>query len=222
MRSIALLGGTGAEGRGLALRFALAGVKIVIGSRDLPRADATARALSERLSRIGVAATIAAGSNLDAARSADIVCPVVPYRALPELLLEIAAHADGKHLLDVTNPVTRHGSELMVEALPAGSTAEWIHQLAPGAIVVSGFKNHSAEELGAIEQPVAGDVLFCSDHRDAVASFIALTQQIPKLRGIDAGPLRNARSLESMTVLLLNLNRRHRAITSFRILGLPD
>lgn len=222
MNSIALLGGTGPEGRGLALRFALAGLDIWIGSRDSARAEQTATELSEQLAAFADRSPgkVHGASNLEAATHASIVCPVIPFRALPALLDEIRPAVGTKLVLDVTNPINRARGQFGIEPVEAGSTAEWIQQMLPEATVVSGFKNLSAEELGELSHPLEGDILFCSDKAEAIAPFLELTQRVTALRGIDAGPLRNARFLEGITALLMNLNRRHKAVTSVRILGL--
>lgn len=222
MKSIALLGGTGPEGRGLALRFALAGLDVWIGSRDAARAAQTADELTAILQPHAARkpGSVKGLGNVQAAEQASIVCPVIPFRALPALLDEIRPLITGKLILDVTNPITRVKGQFATEAMEAGSTAQWIQQLAPEAVVVSGFKNLSAEELCEISHPLEGDILFCSDSPEALAGFIELTSRMPSLRGIDAGPLRNATFLEGITALLMNLNRRHKAITSIRILGL--
>lgn len=222
MQSIALLGGTGPEGRGLALRFALAGLDAWIGSRDASRAEQTARELGEALApyAAGKPGKIHGSSNIEAAKRAAIVCPVIPFRALPALLDEIRADVVAKPVLDVTNPITRVRGQFAIDPIEAGSTAEWIQQILPDSVVVSGFKNLSAEELADLSHPLEGDILLCSDDPATVTNFIELTRRIPSLRGVDAGPLRNARFLEGITALLMNLNRRHKAITSIRVLGL--
>jgi NADPH-dependent F420 reductase len=220
METIALLGGTGPEGQGLALRFALAGHPVRIGSRDPQRAEQAATTLNHRLRAAGSSAAISGGLNRSAAEGADIICPVVPHRALPALLAELGAALDGRVLLDVTVPISRGADGFGLDSLPSGSTGEWIQQLAPRASVVSGFKNLSANELLAIDHPLDGDVLLCGDDAAARDRCLALANRLPNLRGIDAGPLRNSRFLEAITALLLNLNRRHRATTSIRILGL--
>lgn len=220
MKSIALLGGTGPEGRGLALRLAMAGLDVAIGSRDPQRAAQAAEDLNRTLSRIGSGAKIASSGNAEAARDAEIICPVVPFRALPPLLAELAPSLTGRTILDVTVPIIRRQGQFGIEPLEAGSTAEWIRSLAPHSTVISGFKNLSAEELLHADTPLAGDILFCCDSPDTTAWFVALTARMTALRGIDAGPLGNARYLEGITALLMNLNRRHKATTSIRVLGL--
>lgn len=106
--------------------------------------------------------------------------------------------------------------------MPEGSAAEAIQQLLPESQVVSAFKNESAEALNAVAHPVHGDVVVCSDHSDARARIMALVERIPRYRAVNGGPLINARSVEAITALLLNINRRHHAVTSIQILGLPD
>ena len=127
----------------------------------------------------------------------------------------------GRVVIEVVNPLVRVNKQFTVERVPEGSAAEAIQKLLADSQVVSAFKNESAELLNAIPEPVRGDVVVCSDHADARTRVLALVERVPRYRGIDGGPLINARSVESITALLLNINSRHRALTSIEILGLP-
>jgi NADPH-dependent F420 reductase len=220
MARIAVLGGTGPEGLGLALRFALAGEEIVIGSRDRARAEAAARQKQQRLRESCPQAQISGCENAVAIEGADMVVVCVPFAAMESLLRELAPKLAGTIVLDVVNPlVLEHGS-FHVQPPPAGSAGELAQLLLPEAFVVSAFKNLSAEELRQLEHPLHGDVIVCSDHDEPRSRVMELIRRVPELRAVDAGPLVNARHLESITALLLNLNRRHQAITSIEILGL--
>jgi NADPH-dependent F420 reductase len=216
MARIAFLGGTGREGLGLALRFARAGERILIGSRSKERAEQAAETLR---ARVPSPRDVDAEENGVAARLADIVALTAPFSAVEHLVSAVAGSLAGKIVLEVVNPLQQRAGGFAVAPVGAGSVGEWIQTLVPQAWVVSGFKHLSAKSLWAAD-PLRGDVLLCSDTPEATRYFIRLTARIPELRAIDAGPLANARALESISVLLLDLNRRYHATASIRILGL--
>jgi len=220
MGSIAIVGGTGPEGLGLGLRLALSGEQVRVGSRKLERAAAAAERANERLRAARCRTVISGHENRDAIESADLVVLAFPWEGVEGLLPRLAPQLRGRLVLEVVNPLVRENGIFRTRPVGAGSAAETIQALLPEARVVSGFKNQSAEELVDLTHPLAGDVLVCSDHADARARVMDLVTRLPHLRPVDAGRLVNARSLEAITALLLNLNRRHRAITSIQILGL--
>lgn len=218
MSKIGLLGGTGSEGRGLALRFALAGEEVIIGSRSSSRAE---QAAAEIRGQLGSGAErVLAGANLDAARVADVVCICLPVSGLEETLVGLGHAVGGKAVIDVTNPVTRTPAGFEPVALPAPSAAEWVAQLLPHSEVVSAFKTLSAKHLSDLSRPLHGDTLVCGDGRDGKDLVVDLIGRMPSLRPVDCGPLRNARYVEAATVLLLEINRRHRATASLKVVGL--
>jgi NADPH-dependent F420 reductase len=221
MGRIAIIGGTGPEGLGLGLRFAMCGEEVVLGSRQAPRAAEAAQRASARLHEAGITAVVRGAENQAAAQGADLVVIATPFAGVSELLPGLAPVLAGRDVVDVVNPLIRVNKQYTVERVPDGSAAEAIQKLLPQSRVVSAFKNESAELLNASPQPVAGDVVVCGDHAEARARVLALVERIPTYRGVDGGPLLNARSLESITALLLNVNRRYQAVTSIRILGLP-
>ena len=222
MGRIAILGGTGAEGLGLGLRFAMSGEEVVIGSRQAQRAVEAARQAAERLRAAGYAGTVRGAENRAAVEGADLVVVAPPFSGVHELLPPLASTLAGRVVVDVVNPLTRVNKQFTTERVADGSAAEAIQQLLPASQVVAAFKNESAEALNAVEHPVEGDVVVCSDHAEARNRVLALVNGIPHYRAVDAGPLLNARSVEAITALLLNINRRHRAVTSIKILGLSD
>jgi hypothetical protein len=222
MGRIAILGGTGPEGMGLALRFAMCGEAVVIGSRQAPRAVDAAERANAQLRAAGHNASLAGAENQAAVTGADMVVVATPFAGIGELLPPLAAALANALVVDVVNPLIRVNRQFTVERVPEGSAAEAIQKLLPQSLIVSAFKNESAERLNDIGSSVAGDVVVCSDHAEARARVMALIARIPGYRPVDAGPLINARSLESITALLLNINRRQHAITSIQILGLPS
>jgi 8-hydroxy-5-deazaflavin:NADPH oxidoreductase len=219
MGRIAILGGTGPEGLGLGMRFSLAGEEVVLGSRQAERAVEAAAAGSERLRGVGCTQPLAGAENARALEGADLVVLAFPHAGVSDLLPQLAPSLAGKIILDVANPLVLENRVFRIAPVAAGSAGEEIQSLLPESHVVSGFKNESAEELCDIAKPLRGDVVVCGDHPTATARVLDLIGRIPRVRGVDAGTLVNARSLEAITALLLN---RHRAITAIEILGLPS
>jgi NADPH-dependent F420 reductase len=209
------VGGTGAEGFGLAQRFARAGVRIRIGSRDLAKAQAAAGRLA------GAEGLL----NNDAVRGADIVILTVPLAAQIATLKSIkASFRPGAILVDATVPLEAAigGRVSRTLTLWAGSAAQQAAQQVPeGVPVVAAFHSVSAELLSQTERPIDCDVLLCGDSAEAKAAVRELVQLLPGARAIDAGPLENARMIENLAALLISLNIRHNAKGSgVRITGL--
>ncbi len=212
---VAIVGGTGAEGSGLAARFAHAGLVVRIGSRNLERAQETAR-------RIGSQTT--GHTNADAVASAAIVVLTVPLSAQVETLKSIRGSiAPGAVLVDATVPleVAIGGRVSRTLTLWDGSAAQQAARLVPGVPVVAAFHALSAEALAKLDNPLDCDALICGDSAEAKAAITELAAMIPGVRAIDAGPLDNARLLESAAALLISLNLRHKVKDSgMRITGL--
>ena len=214
---IAVLGGTGKEGSGLALRWANAGHHIVIGSRLRQRAQQAAAAIN---ARIGVERAEGA-DNLAAARSGDIVVLTVPYVAQLATLEEVKASLAGKILIDVTVPLVP--PQVGRVQLPHGGSAAVNAQamLGPGVRVVSAFQNVSAELLTELGHAVDCDVLVCGDDRAARAQVIALARDAG-MRAFHAGPLANSVVAEALTSVLITINRQYKVKHSgIAITGLP-
>lgn len=213
-----MIGGTGHEGRGLGLRLALAGERVVVGSRERGRAALAAASLNEVLA--GGGAAIGGASNAEAASQADLACICLPAAALAGVLPGLAPALRGKVVIEVVNPVERGKDGFRLRALPAPSAAEHIAGLLPGARVVSAFKTLAASSLETISMPLAGDCLVCGDDAGAKEIVAEIAGRMPALRAVDAGPLRNARYVEAAMILLLEINRLHRATTSLQVVGL--
>ena len=220
MGRMAILGGTGPEGIGLGLRFAMAGEEVVVGSRQAQRAEDAARDMRAKLEGIGCRTPVTGADNAAAIDGADIIVVSFPFAGVGDLLPALAPKLAGKLVLDVINPLERVNKVFVSAAVPEGSAAEQIQKLLPESFVVAGFKNESAEELVEIGHPVEGDIVVCGDHKEAKATIIELVKRIPRYRPVDAGALVNARFTEGITAMLLNINRRYKAVTSIRILGL--
>lgn len=218
---LAFLGGTGPEGKGLALRLALAGADVVIGSRDAARAEMAAAELSELIAAAPKAGRIAAGDNLAAAAQADTAFLAVPYAAQRPLLEPLTPALAGKVVVNVIAPMRfERGIGAVAVPVDAGSAARESQLLLPDSQVAAAFQNVSAEELLALDRPMAGDVIVCSDHPAAKQRVMELTEKISDLRPVDGGGLANAKYVEQLTPLLVNINRIYKIHAGIRIVGL--
>ncbi|MFN8639483.1 MAG: NADPH-dependent F420 reductase [Dehalococcoidia bacterium] len=213
--TIALIGGTGPEGRGLALRFALAGHRVVIGSRQAERGTVVAQELATVVPRGDVTGT----SNEKALEGADIAVVVVPYEAHRPTLEGLRAHLVGKLVVDGVVPVRFERGPRPID-VEAGSAAEEAAAILPDSTVVGAFHNLAAEVLLDPHASVDADVLITGNDADAKATVSALAGQIEGARAVDAGPLRFSRFVEGLTILLIGINGRYRAHSSVRISGL--
>jgi 8-hydroxy-5-deazaflavin:NADPH oxidoreductase len=226
--SIAIVGGTGPAGSGLALRLSRAGETVIIGSRDAQRASATAERLNEvAFGGTGVparATTIAGTDNANACRSAEIVVLTVPFEGHAEMLKQLKpALPSGQILVDPTVPLAASigGRPTRTIGVWQGSAAQQAAELVPeGVSVVAAFHNVSAELLHQ-QAPIDCDVIVCSDDKAAAKRIRELVRKIPSLRAVDGGKLENARIVEQITALLIGLNIRHKGHSGLRITGLP-
>jgi len=216
---IAILGGTGKEGAGLATRWANAGYPVIIGSRDAARAAAAA---AEIAALAGDHARVTGEANLPAARAASIVVLAVPYAAQMPTALEVKDALAGKILVDVTVPLVPPKVDRV--QLPEGGSAVVRLQQALGADVrvVSAFQNVSAHHLKDLSHAIECDVLVCGDDAAAREAVVALAAA-GGMRGIHAGMLANSAAAEALTSLLIAINKRYKVPSSgIRITGLPD
>ena len=200
--TLAVLGGTGKEGSGLAMRWALNGYKVIIGSRDATRAAERAAELNEQLG----GDYLQGKDNNQAAAEADIVVLSVPYGAHKGTLESVKAELSGKILVDVTVPL--QPPNVRTVHVPEGNAAGLEAQafLGESVRVVSAFQNVSAVKLKDPETAVDCDVLVCGDDVDAKSQVMELVKATG-MRGIDAGPLENAVALEALTPVLLYINK---------------
>jgi len=222
MRKLAILGGTGAEGSGLAYRWAKAGEHIVIGSRDGARAAEAAMQLRER---IGAAAQIEGTDNASAAGQCDVAVLTVPFSGAAALLKSLkSVWKAGTIVIDTTVPLaaTVGGAATRVLGVWQGSAAEQTKELLPaGVSLVAALQNLGAELLAG-DEAVECDVLVCSDDEKAKQVAMELTAKIPGARALNGGKLENARIVESITALLIGLNMRYKVHgAGIRFTGLP-
>jgi NADPH-dependent F420 reductase len=221
-RKIAILGGTGAEGSGLAFRMAKAGEHILIGSREAARARETAKLLRER---IGVAPRIEGLDNPSAAAACDVAVLTVPFSGVVALLKQLKnVWKPGTIVIDTTVPLaaTIGGAATRVLGVWQGSAAEQTHELLPtGVSLAAAFQNLGAETLAG-DAPVDCDVLVCSDDERAKQVASELVGKIPGARALNGGKLENARIVESLTALLIGLNMRYKVHgAGIRFTGIP-
>jgi NADPH-dependent F420 reductase len=217
--TIAIIGGTGPEGSGLALRWAQAGEAVIIGSRDAKRAVAAAHDVQAKTGK-----NISGMENTQACASAEIVVLTVPFNAQADTLKQLkAVLRPGQTLVDATVPLAASvgGRATRIITPWQGSAAQQAAELAPDDVaVVSALHNVSAELLHG-DGPIDCDVIVCSDGKEAGSAIRTLVRKIPGLRAIDGGKLENARIVEQITALLIGLNIRHKGHSGIRITGLP-
>jgi NADPH-dependent F420 reductase len=221
IRPIAIIGGTGPAGMGLAFRWARAGETIIIGSRDEQRAQLAAAAIQLK---VGSQVNVTGMENSAACAAADILMLTVPFESQASLLKKLKpAITEGSILIDATVPLAAGvgGRASRTLGVWQGSAAQQAAELVPsGVSVVAAFHNVSAELLGA-DAPLDCDVIVCSDDPDAAQLTRELAAKIPGVRAIDGGKLENARIIEQITALLIGLNIRHKGHAGIRITGLP-
>ena len=217
-RKIAVLGGTGAQGAGLALRLARAGYEVTIGSRDAEKARKTAAELGARIGK-----PIRGAANRAAAAGAEVVFLTVPYAAQRPTVTEVRDGLEGKILVDATVPLAP--PRVGVVQLPEGRSAVAAIQELLGASVrvVAALQNVSAQHLADLAHAVDCDVLVCGDDRDACGAVIELCTAMG-LRGLYAGTIANSAAAEALTSVLIAINRRYKVPggAGIRITGIPE
>ena len=222
--SVAIVGGTGAEGSGLALRWARAGETVIIGSRDGKRASEAAEKLSSRIGPASGTGKISGAENNAACEAADIIVLTIPFENHAEMLKQLKpALRSGHILVDATVPLAASvgGRPTRMLGVWQGSAAQQAAELVPeGLAVVAAFHNTSAAVLQQ-DGPVDCDIIVCSDDKNAAIQVRALARKIPGVRAIDGGKLENARIVEQITALLIGMNIRHKGHSGIRITGLP-
>ena len=216
-QTVALIGGTGRLGPGLALRLSRGGVPVLIGSRDLERALDVA----ERVTALGAETKIRGVTNAEAAALGQLAILTVPYEAQAPLLPALATPLAGKVVVSTTVPV-RFDPALGPVAVEVdeGSAAEQVAALLPGSRIVGGFHTVSSAHLSRLDRELDEDVLLCGDDDGAKEEVRRIATVIPGVRVVDAGRLGNATHLEQLTVLLLSINRLSRRSVGVRLTGL--
>jgi len=216
--AIAVLGGTGHEGAGLAARWAKAGYPVIIGSRDAARAAEAAEAMAARTN-----GSVTGMDNRAAAAAGEIVVLAVPYAGQQALAQDVAAQLDGKILIDVTVPLVPP-KVARVQLPEGGSAVEALQRtLGAGVRVVAAFQNVSAHQLADLDREVNCDVLVAGDDIEARETVCQLAKAIG-ITALHAGPLANSAAAEALTSVLIAINKRYKVAdgAGIRITGIPD
>lgn len=209
LRTVGVIGGTGALGRGLAFRLAAAGHEVRIGSRDPRRAKEAAALVDQRIT----------GASNGEVCASDLVVVAVPWLAHEKTISELSEELRGRIVIDCVNPLGFDERGPFALTVDSGSAAQQAQQLLPSSSIVGAFHHISAELLldgGDLD----ADVLVLGDDRDAIEQVIALVDSLPGLRGIFAGRLRNAGQVEALTANLIAINRRYRGQSGIRVTGI--
>lgn len=215
--SLGVLGGTGPQGRGLGLRLAVAGHRVVLGSRDPARAaDAAGRLRTDH----GVAGDRLTGSGNADAATCDVVVVTLPFDGVEPTLAALADTLDGAVVISCVNRLGFDERGPYPIPVPQGSAAELVAALAPGAAVVGAFHHVPARRLSRDTGPIAQDVLVTGDDDEACRTVCAMAGRIPGMRGVRAGPLRLTRPVEELTAALVAVNTRYRVAAGVRVTGL--
>ena len=209
LATIGILGGTGDQGRGLAYRWAVAGLDVVIGSRDAQRAHAVA---------VEIGHGVRGAANLDVATVADIIVVAVPWDGHRELLESLATVLAGKIVVDCVNPIGFDDKGAYPLEVAEGSAAQQAATILAHSRVVAAFHHVSAVLLNdrAVDA-IDCDIMVLGDDRAATDIVAQLATKIPNARGVYAGRLRNARQIEALTANLISVNRRYKAHAGIRL-----
>lgn len=210
---LALIGGTGPEGSGLASRFADAGYRVIIGSRSRERAEQVASSVSSE------EASVEGMANADAARAADLIVLTIPYSAIDGTLPLIADAARGKIVVSAVAPVEFRDGRPVALRPDAGSAAQEVAQKLPDSRVTSAFQIVDAQSLASGE-PLDTDILVTSDDAEARHQVMDLASALPGVRALSGGRLAASRYVEEITALLITLNRIYKVHSGIRITGI--
>lgn len=218
---VAVVGGTGDEGFGLALRWATAGIEVLIGSRDEARAGEAA----DRLRAQAPSAQVSGAANRDAVAASEVVVVTVPFAGQAAIYQAIAPHVrDDAVIVDCTVPVAAAVGAKATHTIGVweGSAAQQAWSFLERGTMCAAFHSLSAALLNDLDAQLDGDVLVCGSKKAAKERVRDLVEAIPRLRYVDAGPLENARIVEPITALLIGINRRYKIHgAGIRITGLP-
>jgi hypothetical protein len=213
--SLAIIGGTGPEGKGLAARFAKAGLSVIIGSRSAERGEEAAREIRE-----AAGGSLSGATNADAALSAGTILITLPYSGLADTLPPLAGAIGNKIVVSTVVPLEFSGGRASIMQIDDGSAAEETKRLLPDARVVGAFQNLAAHKLFDVAHPLDGDVVVTSDDREALREVMALAERIEGIRGVNGGGLRASRYVEGITALLVGINRNYKTESAIKVVGI--
>jgi NADPH-dependent F420 reductase len=219
--TVAVIGGTGPQGKGLGYRFARNGHDVILGSRSRDKAMPVAREVTDRLAEVDGVGEVTGLANLDAIEAADVVLLAIPYDGHDELVT--ALPLAGKTVISCVNPLTfdKRGASGRIIDGGEGSAAESAQALAPDAAVVGAFHNVSAVLLWGEDEYIDEDIIVVGDSGDAKQVAMDLAEAVTGRRGLDGGKLRLARQLEPFTAVLISINRKYKVNSGIRITGIP-
>ncbi|MFL2756777.1 MAG: NADPH-dependent F420 reductase [Dehalococcoidia bacterium] len=211
---IGFIGGTGPEGRGLALRFALAGEKVFIGSRNKSRGIEIAEEIEKHSPGF-----VIGGSNEEASAKSDIIVIATPYDAQRTTVQELKSHLNGKIIVNVIAPLSFNKGSISSIRVEDGSAALECQKLLPDSSVISAFNNISAQDLLKKDKKIDCDVIVCGNEDNSKKTVMDLAEKIYSIRAIDGGTLENSRYVEDLTALLLNINKIYKWHSSIKIVS---
>jgi NADPH-dependent F420 reductase len=213
-KTIGIIGGTGPEGRGLAARFARAGMTVLIGSRSAERGEEAASDIREK-----AGGSVLGAANADVAQDAEIIVVTVPFSGQEGTLATLTEEIGDKIVVSTVVPMRFEGGIVEMIDIEAGSAAQDAQRILSRARVVGAFQNLAARKLFDVDKELDGDVIVCSDDKEALREVIWLTEQIPGLRGVNGGPLACSRYVEGITTLLVYVNRNYKTQSHVKIVG---
>lgn len=216
---LGFIGGTGPEGKGLALRFAISGLNVFIGSREKQRGIEAAKEICSQFTEIG-SDMVVGGTNEEAAIASDIAVICTPYAGHKATLENLKHDLKGKIVVDVVAPLSFKKGSVSAINVGEGSAAEQAQLLLPDSSIVGAFQNASAEDLLLPSQDMECDVIVCSNDQSSKEQIMLLGERIPGVRSIDGGNLQNSKYVEQLTALLININKIYKAHSSIKIVGI--
>ena len=214
---IGILGGTGPAGRGLAVRAALAGHDVILGSRDAQRAQETAQMILD--ANQGATLSIEGGDN-EAATNADLIVLATPWEGAVSTIKALSGQLEGKSVVSMVNALMKEGREMLPLYPPRGSMAGQVAAALPSSEVAAAFHHLPAKEMENLDSGLEADVLVCGDSVRAKETTIELINSMAGLRGLDAGSLAQASPIEAFTAVCITLNIRHKAHSTLRLAGI--
>jgi 8-hydroxy-5-deazaflavin:NADPH oxidoreductase len=220
--NIGVLGGTGPEGSGLALRLAQAGFPVLLGSRSTERARDKAQELTEKLEKAGHSASFTSSDNRGVASASELLFLTAPFEHAADLLRDCqAAFREDAVLVDVTVPLVFQAGRVGLRELTERSGSEHLSKFLPGGVkIVAAFKTIPARLLGDLDASLDCDMFICGDSEEAKIRVLEIARRFPGLRPLDVGSLQEAGTLERMSALAIGMNKRYKAkYARFRVVG---
>jgi NADPH-dependent F420 reductase len=211
---IGFIGGTGPEGKGLAARFARAGLTVIIGSRSAERGEEVAREIASL-----TGGDVRGATNADACAQSEVIIVTLPYASQTETLAGLKDAIGNRIVVSTVVPMEFSSGRASMLHLEDGSAAEEAQRLLPEARVVGAFQNLSAHKLYDLEEKIEGDVIVTGNNREARAEVMALANRVEGIRGVNGGVLANSHYVEGITTLIVSINRAYKTEAAVRVVG---